>query len=69
MKNTTSKLKKPMAQNRSVMRCFPSIKQRCDEMDKVIKNYKYSMESEVDFRQGFMTGYNWAKRELRKNIA
>lgn len=52
-----------------VMRLFPTIKQRYKEMKEQIKNWKYGAINESDFGQGFMSGYNWAKRELTRNIA
>lgn len=53
----------------NVMRCFPTIKQRNEQVDKQIGLNKHFNSNEQNYRQGFMAGYNWTKREVKKNNA
>ena len=53
----------------NVMRCFPTIKQREIEMNKQADNWKWGELDKTNYIQGFLSGYNWVKREFKKNNA
>ena len=66
-KNKKKKLNgiKPMC-----MRCFPSIKERgIQERKERAKQYGDNWDKGgLGFNEGFLSGYNWAKREFKRRV-
>lgn len=53
-----------------IMRLFPSYKARGIYLDELKKQKDHYYDSDVvtNFNQGFLSGFNWAKKEFKNNL-
>lgn len=52
-----------------VMGCFPTLKERGQAEKKHQEKFKhFPSTASTSLNQGFLAGYNWAKREFKKRL-